>query len=158
MIVGVQIKNLKSIPDDRGFLMEMLRSDEQIFGTFGQVYVTGVKKGVAKAWHYHKMQDDYFVCVYGNALVVLYDLRKDSKTHGEVNEFKMADPASKGEHILLKIPKGVVHGFTALDCDETRIVNIPTKTYNYDNPDELRYEWDSEEIPYKWPGWVKSGG
>jgi len=59
---------------------------------------------------------------------------------------------------LLKIPKMVVHGFTALGGKEARIVNIPTKLYNYKNPDEFRFAWNSEEVPYKWPKFVKKGG
>jgi len=159
MIKDVQIKKLKMIPDERGFLMEMLRCDDSIFEKFGQVYITGCKRGAAKGWHYHKEQDDHFVCVYGKTLVVLCDLREDSPTYKEVNEFVLeAPPCKENKPILLKIPAYVAHGFTALDCDEARIVNVPTKPYRYDNPDELRFPWDSEEIPYKWPDFVKYGG
>jgi len=158
MINGVKTKKLKVIPDDRGFLMEILRSDDEIFEKFGQVYMTGVKQGVAKGWHYHKIQDDHFVCVLGKALVVLYDGREDSPTKGEVQEFILSEPATDGEHLVVKIPKGVYHGFTAVDCPEARIVNIPTEKYNYDEPDEHRVAWDSDEVPYKWPDGVTQGG
>ena len=158
MIDGVQIKKLKVIPDERGFLMQMLRNDEEIYGGFGQAYMTGVKRGVAKGWHYHLLQDDHFVCVLGKALVVLCDFRKDSPTYKEVQEFILTEPGQTGEQILLKIPKGVLHGFAAHDCEEARIVNIPTKEYNYKQPDELRYPWNSEEVPYTWPNDIKIGG
>ncbi len=167
MIEGVEIKKLKLIPDERGFLMEMLRCDDSVFDKFGQVYITGCKRGAAKGWHYHKEQDDHFVCVSGKTLVVLCDLKEDSSTYKEVNEFILEAPPCNQpkddgplahEPILLKIPAYVAHGFTALDCDEARIVNIPTMPYNYDEPDELRFPWDSEEIPYKWPDFVKYGG
>ena len=158
MIEGVKIKKLKIISDDRGFLMEILRSDDEIFKKFGQIYMTMVKRGIAKGWHYHKIQDDYMVCVWGKALVVLYDARKNSRTFGEVEEYILAEPEKEGEHILLKIPKEVVHGFTAIGCDEAIIINIPTEKYNYEKPDEFRYPWNSEEIPYRWPDYVKSGG
>ncbi len=159
MIAGVVVKPLKLIPDDRGFLMEMLRADDPIFEWFGQVYITGCKEGVAKAWHYHKEQTDHFVCVSGKSLVVLYDHRRDSPTHGEVNEFFLdGPPCREHEPLLIKIPPGVVHGFTAIDCPEARIVNIPTLPYRYKDPDEYRYPWDSEEIPYEWPASVVRGG
>jgi dTDP-4-dehydrorhamnose 3,5-epimerase len=61
LIQGVQVKQLKWITDERGKLMEMLRSDDPIFQKFGQVYVTTCYPGVVKAWHYHKKQDDNFV-------------------------------------------------------------------------------------------------
>lgn len=159
MIHDVKIKKLKLIPDDRGFLMEMLRCDDEVFKGFGQVYMTGCKRGIVKGWHYHKEQTDNFVCVYGKALVVLCDFREGSPTHGESNEFYLDGPPEKGEgNMLLQIPVGVMHGFTAFECDEARIVNVPTRPYKYDKPDEYRFPWNSEEIPYKWPEFVKSGG
>ena len=50
MIDGVKVKNLRSIPDDRGRLMEILRNDDEIYQKFGQVYMTTVYPGVVKAW------------------------------------------------------------------------------------------------------------
>ena len=32
----------------------MLRSDDELFIKFGQVYMTTAYPGVVKAWHYHK--------------------------------------------------------------------------------------------------------
>jgi len=159
MIDGVQVKSLKVLPDDRGFLMEMLRADDPLFEQFGQVYVTGCRRGVAKGWHYHKEQTDHFVCVSGTALLVLYDGREASPTRGEVQEFVLHSPPQRDPApLLVKIPRLVVHGFTALDSDEARIINIPTKTYRYSDPDELRYPWDSPAIPYRWPAEVTQGG
>ena len=40
MIDGAAYKELKMIPDERGFLMEILRSDDPLFQRFGQAYVT----------------------------------------------------------------------------------------------------------------------
>ena len=146
MIEGVKTKPLKVIPDERGRLMEMLRSDDDLFEEFGQVHMTTAYPGVVKAWHYHKEQTDHFVVVKGMMKVVLYDNRDDSPTKGEVNEFFM------GEHnqILLKIPKNVFHGFKCISEEEAIVINIPTKTYNYKEPDEFREAWDSDKIPYDW--------
>lgn len=159
MIHGVQMKELKVLTDDRGFLMEMLREDDRLFERFGQVYITGCLRGVAKAWHYHKEQADHFVCVAGTALVVLYDGRENSPTRGMVQEFTLTSPPMQDPvPVLLKIPPLVVHGFTAIDGDEARILNIPTLPYRYANPDEYRFPWDSPDIPYRWPPEVVRGG
>ena len=146
MIDGVKVKKLKVVPDERGRLMEMLRSDDELFEKFGQVYMTTANPGVVKAWHYHKKQTDNFAVVKGMAKVVLYDSRKDSKTKGEINEFFM------GEHnpILLQIPKLVYHGFKSISDEEVIIVNVPTEPYNHKNPDEYRVPPDSKEIGYDW--------
>jgi len=146
MIHGVTVRKLRVIPDERGYLMEMLRSDWDEFQRFGQVYVTAVYSGVVKAWHYHKVQTDHFICVQGMAKVALYDGREDSPTYGEVNEFFIGHL----NPILLKIPPGVMHGFKGISEGTTLIVNVPTELYNYEDPDEYRLPPHSDEIPYDW--------
>jgi len=146
MIDGVRVRRLRLVPDERGFLMELLRSDWEEFETFGQVYITAVYPGVVKGWHYHELQTDHFICVQGMAKVALYDAREGSSTHGEVNEFFMG----RLNPILLKIPKGVYHGFKGISQEMTLIVNVPTKLYNYDAPDEYRLPAHTDEIPYDW--------
>ena len=49
MIKGVKIKNLRVIPDERGWLMEILRCDEDLYENFGQVYISTAYPGVVKA-------------------------------------------------------------------------------------------------------------
>ena len=70
MIDGVKIKQLKVIPDERGRLMEILRSDDEIYDKFGQAYMTTAYPGVVKAWHFHKFQVDHFAVVKGMMKVV----------------------------------------------------------------------------------------
>ncbi len=146
MIEGVQVKELNVIPDERGRLMEMLRSDDDIYSRFGQVYMTTAYPGVIKAWHYHKIQDDHFVVVKGMIKLALYDDREGSKTRGEVNEFSM------GMHnpILVKIPRGIYHGFKSMGEEEAIVINVPTEPYNRETPDEYRIPADDESIPYDW--------
>ncbi len=150
-ISGVKVRNLRLTPDDRGWLMEMLRSDWEEFEKFGQTYVTACYPGVVKAWHYHKHQTDHFICVGGMAKVALYDPRDNSPTKGMVNEFFMGTL----NPILVKIPNMVYHGFTAVGSETTVIVNVPTEVYKYDKPDEYRIPYDDPSIPYRWE--VKMG-
>lgn len=151
LIEGVQVKNLRLIPDERGFLMEMLRTDWPEFDRFGQAYVTCCYPGVHKAWHYHKKQWDHFICVWGMAKVVLYDNREGSATRGLINEFHMGHL----NPILLKIPPLVYHGFTSEGGHLALIVNLPTELYDYTEPDEFRLPYDDPSIPYTWE--VKHG-
>lgn len=146
MIEGVKVKKLKVIPDERGRLMEILRSDDELFEKFGQVYITMTLPGIVKAWHYHRKQTDHFVCVTGKVRVALYDSREDSPTFKGINEFimELANP------ILLKIPPLVYHGFKCISEEETAIINIPTELYDYDNPDEFRIDPYKNDIPYDW--------
>ena len=146
MIKGVEVKKLKIIPDDRGRLMEILRSDEPIFKKFGQVYMTTAFPGVVKAWHYHKLQDDHFTCISGVMRLALYDDRKDSSTYKEVNDFIV----SLDNPVLVKIPKLVYHGFKCVSDKEAVVINVPTLPYNYKTPDEYRLDAFDNDIPYDW--------
>lgn len=146
LIDGVKIKKLRIIPDERGWLMEILRSDDDIFECFGQVYLTTAYSGVVKAWHLHKNQRDNLTCITGKMLVALYDPRQDSSTYGKINEFtiELKNP------MLVSVPPGVYHGFKAIGGDDAYFLNVPTKLYNYEEPDEHRLPPDTKEIPYKW--------
>ena len=146
MIDGVVVKKLRVIPDERGRLMEILRVDDEMFEKFGQVYMTTTYPGVIKGWHYHHLQDDNFAVVKGMLKVALYDYRKDSRTHGELNEFFI------GEHnpCLIHVPKGVLHGWKCVSEEEAIVVNCVTEPYKYEDPDEHRVPYDSDEIPYDW--------
>jgi dTDP-4-dehydrorhamnose 3,5-epimerase len=146
MIAGVKMKMLRVIPDERGRLMEMLRSDDGLFLKFGQAYMTTAYPGVVKAWHYHKKQVDNFVVVRGMMKIVLYDSRKESPTFGEISEFFVGDH----NPMLLQIPAYVYHGFKCIGDQEAMVINIPTECYNYQEPDEYRLPAHGAEIPYDW--------
>lgn len=146
MIQGVRTKRLRVIPDERGRVMEILRSDDDLFLKFGQVYMTTTYPQVVKAWHYHKIQSDNIVAISWMIKLVLYDSRENSPTKGEINEFYI------GVHnpMLVQVPKGVYHGWKCISEEEAIIINIPTEAYNYTQPDEFRLHPHGKEVPYDW--------
>ena len=146
MIHDVVKKDLKHIPDERGRLMEILRKDDDIFTEFGQVYMTTTYPSVVKAWHYHKIQDDYITCIKGMLKLVLYDGRDSSPTYGEVNEFFIGDY----NPVLVKVPKMIYHGWKCISEEEAIVINIPTVPYNRQQPDEFRVDPHANDIPYSW--------
>ncbi len=146
MISGVKTKELLLIPDERGGLMEMLRSDDELFVKFGQIYLTTVYPGIVKGWHHHKIQTDNFVVIKGMIKLVLYDNREDSPTYGEINEFFIGEK----KRLLIQIPPQVIHGFKGIGGEEAFVINIPTEPYNRENPDEYRLDPHQNDIPYDW--------
>ncbi len=146
MIQGVEIKQLARHADERGFLMELLRSDDSIFTKFGQCYVSMNYPGVIRAWHWHKKQDDFFVVMKGMIKVGLYDMREGSPTRGEVGEFYLGE----NNNIMLKIPVGVVHGYRTVGTEPSLLINFPSEVYNPRAPDEYRLPWNTEQIPFDW--------
>ncbi|MCX6357196.1 MAG: dTDP-4-dehydrorhamnose 3,5-epimerase family protein [Candidatus Aureabacteria bacterium] len=146
MIDGIKIKQLVPNADERGYLQEIIRCDEEFFGGFGQLYVSLNNPGVVRAWHYHKKQADYITVIKGMAKVVVYDGREDSTTFGEINEFFV------GEHhrILIRIPELVMHGYKTIGTEPCLLINLPTKCYNRAEPDEYRIPPHDNDIPYDW--------
>lgn len=151
-IEGVQVKEMVPHNDSRGSVMEILRADDTIFEKFGQMYVTTCKPGIAKAWHCHEKQSEYFTCVKGVLKLVLYDSRKSSKTYGQVSEFRI----SVDNPVLVKIPPYVYHGFECGTDEELMAICVKTEPYNSKNPDKIRLEFNDPSIPYNWE--AKEGG
>ncbi len=146
MIQGVESKQLTKRADERGFLMELLRSDDSIFTKFGQCYVSMNYPGVVRAWHWHKKQDDFIVVVKGMIKVGLCDIREGSPTRGEVNEFYLGE----NNNVLLKIPVGVAHGYKTMGVEPSLLINLPTEAYSREEPDEYRLPWNTDQIPFNW--------
>ena len=48
MIEGVKVTKLKIISDHRGSVLTMLRSDSEIFKSFGEIYFSKIKKNYIK--------------------------------------------------------------------------------------------------------------
>ena len=146
LIEGVAVRPARIIPDERGRLGEIMRSDDPWFEKFGQVYFTTTYPGVVKAWHYHKKQTDHFYIVKGTVKAALYDKREDSPTLGVVNQVYLSEycPA------LLRIPPGVLHGWMCVSDCEAYIINITSEKYNYEKPDEYRVDPHDNDIPYNW--------
>ena len=148
MLDGVKLIPLTRHVDDRGYLMEVLRSDDEHFIRFGQVYVTTCDPQpsgpVIKAWHKHEKQTDHFCVVRGKVKIGLYDDREGSPTRGETATVILGG----GSDRLLVIPPGVWHGQMALGFETSYLINIPTEVYNRDAPDEQRAPADA--FPYAW--------
>ena len=146
MIKDIHLKKLKAIPDERGRLAEILRSDDELFMKFGQLYFTTTNPGVVKGWHMHRIQVDNVACIKGMIKLVIYDQRADSPTKGEVNEFFI------GDHnlMLVQIPNNVFHGWKCISESEAIIINCPTELYNYEKPDQVNVDPHNSDIPYDW--------
>jgi dTDP-4-dehydrorhamnose 3,5-epimerase len=129
MIAGVEIKELRTHPDERGFFREVIRVTDGFFREgFAQLSHSYMFPGVAKAWHVHKTQVDWWYVPAGALKLALYDL-------GEPY------PAQ-----VVKIPPGVAHGCRALA--PTHLLYITSRTY--DPAEEGRIPHDDPSIGYDW--------
>ena len=77
MIEGIKITKLRKIPDERGSIMNMLRSDDPHFEKFGEIYFSTTYPGIVKGWHEHTKQIQNYAVIQGMIKLVLFDNRKN---------------------------------------------------------------------------------
>jgi dTDP-4-dehydrorhamnose 3,5-epimerase len=145
VIDGVVLQELVTHLDDRGFFREIIRSTDAFFKEgFGQWSHSLMYSGVAKAWHIHKYQTDWWYVGSGVLKVALHDTRPDSPTYRRTEDFLMGD--NQPARIVL-IPPGVAHGCKCLNGP----ANLFYITSNiYDPKDEGRIPYDDPTIGYDW--------
>ncbi len=144
MIDGVEVFPLLRIQDERGIVMRMLRADDPHFTEFGEIYFSVIYPGVIKGWHVHSRMTINYAVVDGNIKLVLYDQRPDSKTRSKLQEIVFGQI----NYQLVRVPPGVVNGFTAVGGQRAIVANCASIPHD---PDEIvRIDPFTERIPYRW--------
>jgi dTDP-4-dehydrorhamnose 3,5-epimerase len=144
VIDGVEIKGLRTYPDERGFFREVIRVTDGFFGEgFAQLSHSYMHAGVAKAWHVHKTQVDWWYVPAGALKLALYDTRPASLTHRQRQEVFLGECYDAQ---VVKIPPGVAHGCRALV--PTHLLYVTSRTY--DPAEEGRIPHNDPEIGYDW--------
>jgi dTDP-4-dehydrorhamnose 3,5-epimerase len=145
-IEGVVAHEAKPVLTNTGTLVELLRSDWLVADSkVDHVFTRTLDPGAVSAWHVHHTAIDRLSCVGGRALVVLYDARLGSPTHGALAEYRIG-PARP---TLLIVPPGVVHGVKALGSEIATLVNMVSEAYAYSEPDHWRVSQQSAQVPYR---------
>ena len=144
MINGVKITPLRQIPDERGVIMHMLKSTDDVFENFGEIYFSGVNPGAIKAWHIHKEMTLNYAVPIGQIKFVLYDDRPQSPTKGTVQELFIG----YGNYVLVTVPPMVWNGFKGLGNSMSLVANCASIPHD---PNEIsRMDPFSPDIPYDW--------
>jgi dTDP-4-dehydrorhamnose 3,5-epimerase len=145
MIDDVEIIPLKQIPDERGKIMHMMRSDDPVFEKFGEIYFSWVYPGKVKGWHLHKSMILNYAVIVGSVKLVLYDNRSDSSTKGEIMELFPGE----SNYVLIKVPPGIWNGFKGLGVIPAIVANCASEPHD---PDEIvRVDFqDLSIVPYRW--------
>ncbi len=144
MIDGVKVIPLRQIVDERGKIMHMLKATDPHFIEFGEIYFSCAWPGVIKAWHIHQRMTVNNAVLQGRAKLVMYDLREDSPTKGELQEVFFGED----NYVLVQIPPGIANGYKAYGDKMVIMANAATLAHE---PDEmLRMPHDTDEIPYDW--------
>ena len=144
MIDGVHIIPLRQIADERGKIMHMLKASDPHFLGFGEIYFSCAWPGTIKAWHIHQTMTVNNAVVSGRAKLVLYDLRPQSPTKGELQEIFFGED----NYVLVQIPPGIANGYKAYGDKLVVMANCATEPHS---PEEMRrVPPDDGSIPYDW--------
>ncbi len=146
-IHGVVIKEVLHVPRDHGVITEVFRPEWDPTGEpVVHVYQSRLYPGAIGAWSCHARTIDRLFVNQGSLKAVLYDGREDSPTYRMVNEVYLGD----ARPAFVVIPIGVWHGLQNLGTSDALVLNLPTKAYDYKDPDHWRLPYDTPEIPYQW--------
>lgn len=144
MIDGVRVTPLRRIPDERGAVLHMLRSDAEHFERFGEIYFSTVYPGAIKAWHLHKEMTLNYAVPVGMIKMVLYDGRDGSPTKGTLQELFVGEL----DYCLVTVPPQVWNGFKGIGATPALVANCATVAHH---PDEIvRADPFAPDIPYDW--------
>jgi len=149
MIKGVQVTNKRIIPDDRGKIMHIMKSSDEQFNTFGEVYCSTVFPGVVKGWHMHKEMTLNYVVLKGNIKFVLFDARIDSPTYKEIQEIIIGE----NQYVMVTVPPFVWNGFKGIGLEEAFVINFTDIPHSVDeivrmDPHQnelIQYDWSIKD-------------
>lgn len=144
MIEGLAVHPLQQIPDERGKVMHMLRSDDPWFQKFGEIYFSVAYPGAIKAWHLHKKMTLNYAVVSGMIKLVVFDDREGSQTRGKLQEIFTGED----NYCLVTIPPFVWNGFKAIGVKPAIVANCATEPHD---PEEIvRMDPFTDRVPYRW--------
>ena len=145
MIHGVLISPLKQFSDQRGSVLQMLRSDAPEFVNFGECYFSEVLPGAIKAWKRHRAQTQNLAVPVGRIRLVIYDDRESSTTRGEVRVLELGRPDA---YLRLLIPPGLWYGFACVGTTPALLANCTDLPHDPTDSEVLLLK--DPAIPYSW--------
>jgi dTDP-4-dehydrorhamnose 3,5-epimerase-like enzyme len=134
----VEIKELRVHQDDRGWVMEILRSEHVGTKPFGQIYVTTAHPGISKGNHYHERKTEWFCVLKGRGRLVLESIR----THN-----RREIPMEEGDFKTVRIPPGVAHGLLNTGDEMLYLLAYIDEAYDPEDPDTLPYQINYGKTP-----------
>jgi dTDP-4-dehydrorhamnose 3,5-epimerase len=146
-IDGVSIREVLHVPRDHGVITEMYRPGWDPSGLpVVHIYQSRLFPGAIGAWSCHTKTVDRLFVNQGHLKLVLYDGREESPTYKRLLELHVGD----ARPAFLVLPPGIWHGLQNLGATDALLLNLPSRAYDYDDPDHWRLPYDSPEIPYSW--------
>jgi len=149
-INGLKVRDLIVNVDDRGTLVELLRTDfAEVYDTLfrkdsenvHQIYLVQNHNDSVRAFHKHSKLVDFFCIIHGVAKFIFFDDRKDSSTYKYRQIINVTDKRLQ----MICVPTGVFHGWKA--DKGTILISVANELYMGKDKkgvlDEERIPWDT---------------
>jgi len=123
--------------DDRGVVKFI---NDFKFDNIKRFYIVkNHKQNFIRAWHGHKNESKYILCIKGSAFISTVKIDNFDKPSKKLKYEKWYISENKSE--LLYIPKGYANGFLSLTADMTLMI-FSTSSLNDSLNDDYRYVFD----------------
>ena len=129
------IQKLKKISTDGGQVLHALKSSENVFKKFGEVYFSSVEKNIVRAWKLHTEMTLNLIVPIGMVKFVFYN---DDKKNFFMYKIGVDN------YCRLTVPPNIWFGFQGLN--ENLIMNLIDMEHN---PDEVKRK-STNELYYDW--------
>tara|TARA_X000000950_G_C13921214_1_gene663522 strand:- start:17141 stop:17575 length:435 start_codon:yes stop_codon:yes gene_type:complete len=137
--LGIKITKLQIIPVEGGDVLHGLKSYEEDFSSFGEIYFSTIKQNKIKAWKKHNEMTMNFVVPHGKVKFVIF---KDPPRKNQYSEYIV----SRDNYLRLNIPPNLWVGFSGVDSGESIVCNIADLNHDPKEVDKINLS----EIDYSW--------
>jgi len=128
--------------DERGVFAEIYRQTWPTGIAPVQWNVVSSAANVLRGVHVHVTHADYLMCIAGEMLLLLKDVRPESPTCGQVEMHTLSEQAPAA----VTIPAGVAHGFYYAKPAK----HLYSVSHYWNLEDELGCRWDDPALGVDW--------
>ncbi|MDG6962106.1 MAG: cupin domain-containing protein [Nitrososphaerota archaeon] len=124
--MDLRVRKLNVKKDNRGWLAELLRSEDTGAHQFGQIIVTTARTGQTKGNHYHLRKREWYCIVKGKGKLSVMN----RKTR-EIAELVMGED----NMVTVEIPIGTLHWITNTSEEEMVLIVYTDEPFKPEDPD-----------------------
>lgn len=143
-IEGVTLHPLEQITVLKGDLWHILKSTDEGYAGFGEVYITQIEEGQTKGWKRHNRYILNLVVLSGAIKFVIYDDRKESESRGQFFEVTLTP---NGNYQRLTLAPGLWMAFHGIGKGHSMLMDIIPEPHSLEeaskkNLEELSYNFE----------------
>mgnify|MGYP001355172697 CR=1 FL=1 len=135
---NIKVIPLKRINTPGGDVLHALKSIDEEFNKFGEIYFSWVEKNAIKAWKKHARMSMNLVVPVGLVRFVFYN---------ETNQEFIIHEIGESNYMRLFVPPNIWFGFQGIDSGPSLVSNIADilhdpKEVDRRLPKEIEYNWE----------------